>query len=167
METTILTVDYYDGIRALIAPDVEDNQISDDYLSQHPFAPEAERKVRKRMTDAEIDVGELSTELKTLLRSAMMHECAALLCLTVPQMLQQGVEDLTTRVQTIDWKEKRVFHLSQVEEIVNDIIEIATTGTAANTRTRANPFTAVGTERKEIGSSVRPFRRVPITFIGG
>ena len=167
METTILIVDHYDGIRALIAPKIFDNQISDDYLSQQPFAPEAERKVRKRMTDADVDVGELSTDTIKLLRSAMMHECAALLCLTVPQTLQQGAEDLSISVQSIDWKEKRMFHLSQVEEICNDVIEVATTGTAANTRTRANPFSAVGTERKEIGSTTRPFRRLPITYIGG
>ena len=50
MATTVLTSEHYDGVRGLIAPDITAEHISDDYLSQRPFAPEAERKVRKRLT---------------------------------------------------------------------------------------------------------------------
>ena len=49
MAATILTDSHYDGVRGLIAPDVTSEHISDAYLSQRPFAPEAERTVRKRL----------------------------------------------------------------------------------------------------------------------
>ena len=62
MAATVLTNLHYDGVRGLIAPDVTAEHISDDYLSQRPFAPEAERKVRKRLNAAGIDVDSLTGE---------------------------------------------------------------------------------------------------------
>ena len=44
MPATILTSQHYDAVRGLIAPDVTAEHISDDYLSQQPFAPDAERR---------------------------------------------------------------------------------------------------------------------------
>ena len=49
MPATVLTSQHYDAVRGLIAPDVTAEHIPDDYLSQQPFAPDAEREVRKRL----------------------------------------------------------------------------------------------------------------------
>ena len=38
MPATVLTSQHYDAVRGLIAPDVTAEHISDDYLSQQPFA---------------------------------------------------------------------------------------------------------------------------------
>ena len=62
MPATILTAAHYDAVRALIAPDVTAAHISDAYLSQPPFAPEAEREVRKRLRAAKVDVAGLTGE---------------------------------------------------------------------------------------------------------
>ena len=35
---------HYNAVRGLIAPDVTAEHIPDDYLSQQPFAPDAERR---------------------------------------------------------------------------------------------------------------------------
>ena len=148
MPATILTTSHYDGVRGLIAPDVTPEHISDAYLGQPAFVPEAERKVRKRLKNAGIDVGTLTGDALEDARLAMMHECAAVLCLTAPQQLRQNLIAVTTEVQTIDWKEKRMFHLSEADELMNDIIENASGGRASSSRTRRNPFGAVGTERK-------------------
>ena len=161
MAATILTSDYYDGPRALIAPDVTAEHISDDYLSQSAFAPEAERKVRKRLRAAGIDVDSLTGEDLENARLAMMHECAAVLCITAPQQLRQTLIQVMTEVQAIDWKEKRAFHLSEADELVNDVIEnAAVAGSASTKRKRRNPFGAVGTERKEVETPSYPYRRV-------
>ena len=145
---SVLTSSDYNGIRGLIAPDITAEHISDDYLSQRPFAPEAERKVRKRLKNAGVDVDTLTGDALEDARLAMMHECAAVLCLTAPQQLRQNLIQVTTEVQEIDWKEKRMFHLSEADELVNDIIEnAAATGSASSNRTRRNPFGAVGTQR--------------------
>ena len=56
MPATVLTSQHYDAVRGLIAPDVTAEHISDDYLSQQPFAPDAERQVRKRLSAEGIDV---------------------------------------------------------------------------------------------------------------
>ena len=159
---TVLTSSHYDGIRGLIAPDVTAEHISDDYLSQRPFAPEAERKVRKRLSAAGIDVDSLTGDGLEDARLAMMHECAAVLCLTAPQQLRQTLIQVATEVQQIDWKEKRMFHLSEADELVNDIIENAAevSGSASTQRKRRNPFGAVGTERKEVETPSYPYRRV-------
>ena len=149
MSATILTSSHYDGIRGLIAPDVTAEHISDDYLSQRPFAPEAERTVRKRLRAAGIDVDMLTGEDLEDALLAMMHECAAVLCLTAPQQLRQTLIQVQTEVQAIDWKEKRMFHLSKVDELVNDIMERVEIGQALVTRKRRNPFGAVGTQRSE------------------
>ena len=160
MPATVLTSEYYDGVRGLIAPDVTSEHISDAYLSQRPFAPEAERKVRKRLNNAGIDVETLTGDALEDARLAMMHECAAVLCLTAPQQLRQSLIQVTTEVQEVDWKEKRMFHLSEADELVNDIIENAAAGSASSNRTRRNPFGAVGTERKESETPSYPDRRV-------
>ena len=149
MPATILTDSHYDSVRGLIAPDVTAEHISDAYLSQRPFAPEAERKVRKRLKDAGIDVGTLTGESLEDARLAMMHECAAVLCLTAPQQLRQNLIQVTTEVQEIDWQEKRTFHLAEADELINDVIEnAAEAGSASTRRKRGNPFGAVGTGRR-------------------
>lgn len=164
---TVLTSQHYDGVRGLIAPDVTAQHISDDYLSQRPFAPEAERKVRKRLNAAGIDVDSLTGDALEDARLAMMHECAAVLCITAPQQLRQNLIQVTTEVQEIDWKEKRMFHLSEADELANDIIENAeVSGSASSKRTRGNPFGAVGTERKEVETPRYPYRRVYNDYTG-
>lgn len=161
MATTVLTSEHYDGVRGLIAPDVTAEHISDDYLSQRPFAPEAERKVRKRLNAAGVDVDSLTGESLEDARLAMMHECAAVLCLTAPQQLRQTLIQVVTEVQNVDWKEKRMFHLGEADELVNDIVEnVAEAGSASSKRKRGNPFGAVGTQRSEVGEPAYPYRRV-------
>lgn len=161
MAATVLTSDHYDGVRGLIAPDITAEHISDDYLSQRPFAPEAERKVRKRLKAAGVDVDSLTGESLEDARLAMMHECAAVLCLTAPQQLRQTLIQVQTENQQIDWQEKRAFHLAEADELVNDIMEnAAETGSASTKRRRASPFGAVGTERSEVRTPRYPYRRV-------
>ena len=161
MAATVLISQHYDGVRGLIAPDVTAEIMSDDYLSQRPFAPEAERKVRKRLRAADVDVDSLTGDALENARLAMMHECAAVLCLTAPQQLRQTLIQVQTEVQSIDWQEKRAFHLAEADELVIDIIEnAAEAGRASTKRTRRNPFGAVGTERKEVSTPAYPYRRV-------
>ena len=153
--TTVLTADSYDAVRALIAPDVTDAHISDAYLSQPSIAPDAERTVRKRLGAAEIIVDTLTGDDLEDARLAMMHACMIVLCLTSPQMLRQTQLEVVTEVQSIDWKEKRVFHQSKVDELVADIVErAAKRKNDSAPRTRALPFGAVGTMRPEKGKSV-------------
>ncbi|MDE0401776.1 MAG: hypothetical protein OXL96_28615 [Candidatus Poribacteria bacterium] len=164
MPATILTPTHYDAVRGLIAPDVTAEHISDAYLSQQPFAPEAERHVRKRLSAAGIDVDTLTDGAREDALLAMMHACAAELSLTVPQVLRSTQLEIVTEVQGIDWKEKRIFHLSKVEEKVADVIESAATADGASSKgARRLPFGAVGTERREAGEPRYPYRRV-ITY---
>ena len=60
-----------------------------------------------------------------------MHQCVAELSLTVPQILRTTQLEILTEVQSIDWKEKRAFHLSKVEEKIADVIESAATSDSA------------------------------------
>ena len=167
MAATVLIPQYYDGVRALIAPDVTAEHISDDYLSQSAFAPEAERKVRKRLTAAGIDVDALTGDALEQARLSMMHECAAVLCLTAPQLLRQTQIAVMTEVQQVDWKDKRMFHLSEADELANDVIEnAAEAGSASSKRRRGNPFGAVGTERPEVETPRYPYRRVYRNYTG-
>ena len=160
MPTTILTAQHYDGVRGLIAPDITAEHISDAYLSQRPFAPEAERKVRKRLRAAGVDVDALTGESLEDARLAMMHECASVLCLTAPQQLRQTLIQVVTEVQNIDWKEKRAFHLGEADELVTDIVETAAAaGNASTQRRRGSPFGAVGTQRREVGEPAYPHSR--------
>ena len=160
MAATVLTNSHYNGVRGLIAPDVTAEHISDDYLSQDPFAPESERKVRKRLKGAGIDVDTLVDDNLRDARLAMMHQCAALLCLTAPQQIRQSGLQVIVEVQNIDWQEKRKFHLSEADELVNDIVEnVSEAGSASTKRTRGNPFGAVGTARAEVGEPAYPQSR--------
>ena len=163
MPATILTSQHYDAVRGLIAPDVTVVHISDDYLSQQPFAPDAERQVRKRLSALGIDVDTLTGEPLEVARLGMMHQCASELCLTAPQMIRQTQLQVVTEVQAIDWKEKRAFHLTKVEEKVADIVEsVAKSDGASKKGTRRKlPFGAIGTERREVGVPRYPYRRVP------
>ena len=120
MPATVLTSQHYDAVRGLIAPDVTAEHIPDDYLSQQPFAPDAERQVRKRLTLAGIDVDTLTGDDRDDALLAMMHYCVAELSLTVPQIVRTTQIEILTEVQSIDWKEKRAFHLTKVEEKVSD-----------------------------------------------
>ena len=162
MAATVLISQYYDGVRGLIAPDITAEHISDEYLSQRPFAPEAERKVRKRLNAAGVDVDSLTGESLEDARLAMMHECASVLCLTAPQQLRQTLIQVVTEVQNVDWQAKRAFHLAEANELVNDIVEnaAAVPGSASTKRRRGNPFGAVGTERSEVKTPAYPYRRV-------
>ena len=165
MPATVLTSQHYDAVRGLIAPDVTAEHISDAYLSQQPFAPDAERQVRKRLSAEGIDVDSLTGDARDDALLAMMHACAAELSLTVPQVLRTTQLEIATEVQGIDWKEKRMFHLSKVEEKVADVVESAATADTASTKgTRRVPFAAVGTERQEVGEPRYPYRRVPTTY---
>lgn len=161
MPATILTSTHYDAVRGLIAPDVTAEHISDAYLSQQPFAPDAERQVRKRLSAVNIDVDTLTGDALDDALLGMMHQCASELCLTAPQMIRQTQLQVVTEVQAIDWKEKRAFHLSKVEEKIVDIVEsTAASGGASKTGKRRLPFAAVGTERPEVQVPRYPHRRV-------
>lgn len=160
MAATVLTSKHYGGVRGLIAPDVTTEHISDAYLSQRPFAPEAERTVRKRLAAAGIDVDSLTGDDLDDALLAMMHECASVLCVTAPQQLRQNLIGVITDVQQIDWKEKQVFHASKVDELINDIVASVEAGKTESNRTRRNPFGAVGTQRSEVETPSYPYRRV-------
>ena len=163
MPATILTSQHYDAVRGLIAPDVTAEHISDDYLSQDPFAPDAERTVRKRLSGR-----------RALMWTALTGRCAedaldrndasmcSELCVVAAQILQQDQIEIVTRVQEINWKEKRAFHLAKVTEKVSDVVEsVVESGGASKTETRRKlPFAAVGTERREVGVPKHPYRRV-------
>lgn len=163
MPATVLTNNYYDGIRALIAPDVTEAHISNGYLSQLPFAPEAEKEIRRRLAAEGIDVDALAGDALEDAILAMMHECAAVLCLTAPQLLRQMGLQVSTEVQRIDWKEKREFHLSQADSKTNEVkTKVESDGTTSTGqpggrpsgsvetgRKRLNPFGAVGTKRRD------------------
>ena len=86
MPATVLTSQHYNAVRGLISPDVTAEHISDDYLSQQPFAPDAEREVRKRLKAAGIDVEALTGDDRDDVLLAMMHQCASELCLTSAQI---------------------------------------------------------------------------------
>ena len=159
MAATILTSDHYDALRALIAPDVTVAHISDEYLSQPPFAPDGERQVRKRLRAAKIDVDTLTGDALENARLAMMHTAMDELCVSVPQLLRQTQLEIATEVQSIDWKEKQAHHLSKADERIADVIAEVEDGAAVQQRTRALPFGAVGTERREKVESVYPYRR--------
>ena len=166
MPATVLTSTHYDAVRGLIAPDVTAEHISDDYLSQQPFAPDAEREVRKRLNAAGIDVDTLTGDDREVALLAMMNQCVADLSLTVPQIVRTTQIEILTEVQSIDWKEKRAFHLSKVEEKVVDIVESVAKSDGASKKgaRRRLPFSAVGTERREVGEPSYPYRRVPTTY---
>ena len=159
MAATVLTTAYYDAVRGLISPDVTAEHISDAYLSQQPFAPEAEREVRKRLTAAGLDVAALVGEDLEVARLAMMHQCASELCLTAPQLLRQSQLLIVTEVQQVDWQDKRAFHNSKVDALVDDIVESVSVGVASSRRSRGLPFGAVGTSRRESGRPSFPYVR--------
>ena len=162
MPATILTSEHYDAVRGLIAPDVTSDHISDAYLSQDPFAPDAEREVRKRLRAEGIDVDTLTGEALEVARLGMMHQCASELCVVAAQILQSDQIEIGTRVQEINWKEKRAFHQAKVVEKVADVgTEVQASETVDSQTTRRLPFGAVGTERKEVRTPRYPYRRVP------
>ena len=146
MPATILTADHYDAVRALISPDVTSAHVSDAYLGQLPIAPEAEKKVLRKLVKAGVDVDSLSTDLKEDVTVAMMHECLAILCLTVPQILEQSEIEVSTEMQEIDWKEKRAYHLEEVSDKIAEIIADSIPTEPVVTGRRL-PFGRVGTQR--------------------
>jgi hypothetical protein len=162
MPVTILTPTHYNAVRGLIAPDVTADHISDDYLSQQPFAPDAEREVRKRLRAENIDVDALTGEPLEVARLAMMHQCASELCVVAAQILQSDQIEVVTRVQEINWQEKRAFHLAKVTEKVSDVVtEVQASGSPVGSQTKRRlPFAAVGTERPETEVPRYPSRRV-------
>ena len=166
MPATVLTSQHYDAVRGLIAPDVTAEHIPDDYLSQQPFAPDAEREVRKRLNAAGIDVDTLTGDDRDDALLGMMHQCASELCLTAAQMIRQTQLEVVTEVQRIEWKEKRAFHLTKVNEKVSGIVaNVATSDGVSKKGTRRKlPFGAVGTARREVGEPRYPYRRVPTTY---
>ena len=166
MPATVLTSEHYDAVRGLIAPDVTADHISDAYLSQQPFAPDAEREVRKRLRAENIDVDILTGEALEIARLAMEHRCAANLSPVVAQVIQSDQIEINTRVQQIDWEKKRAYHLREVEEKVADVVtEVQASGSPVGSQTKRRlPFAAVGTERREVAEPSRPYRRVVQTY---
>ena len=144
MPNIVLTTTHYDTVRALLAPDVTDAHISDAYLSQLPFAPAAEKHVQHRLASDKIDINTLTSDTLDNARLAMMHECAAVLCLTAPQLMRQSALQVSTEMQRIDWKEKREFHLSEADRKINDIKTSMADTEIPKNRTRLHPFSAVG-----------------------
>lgn len=144
MQATILTQSHYDAVRGLIAPDVTDAHISDSYLSQLPFAPTAEKTVRRRLEFAEVDIDTLDTDTLEDVRLAMMHACAAVLCLTAPQLLRQSALQVSTEVQRVDWQEKRQFHLAEVDSKIDEILQRIENTPKPEAVRRYVPFRAVG-----------------------
>lgn len=162
MPATVLTSQYYDAVRGLIAPDVTADHISDDYLSQDPFAPDAEREVRKHLRAEGVDVDSLTGEALEIARLAMIHQCVSDVCVVAAQVLQQDQIEVVTRVQEINWKEKRAFHLAKVAEKVADVVtKVGKSDAVVSQTKRKLPFGAVGTERPEVGEPRYPYRRVP------
>ena len=157
-------------MRGLIAPDVTAEHIPDDYLSQQPFAPDAERRgTQTSLNAAGIDVDSLTGDDREVALLAMMNQCVAELSLTVPQIVRTTQIEILTEVQSIDWKEKRAFHLSKVEEKIADVVEsVATSDGASKKGTRRKlPFGAVGTARREVGEPRYPYSEsVPTTYNG-
>ena len=165
MPATVLTSTHYDAVRGLIAPDVTAEHISDDYLSQQPFAPDAERTVRRHLLAEGIDIDTLTGDARDDALLAIIHQCVANMALSVPQVLRTTQLEILTEVQSIDWKEKRMFHLSQVDEKVSAVmVSVAASEGPPTQGTRRVPFAAVGTERREVGEPRFPYRRVPITY---
>ena len=162
MPATILTSQHYNAVRGLIAPDVTAEHISDDYLSQQPFAPDAEREVRKRLRAESVDVDTLTGEPLEVARLAMMHQAASELCVVAAQILQSDQIEVVTRVQEINWQEKRAFHLAKVTEKVSDVVtEVQASGSPVGSQTKRRvPFAAVGTERRDVEVPRYPYRRV-------
>ena len=146
MPATILTSTHYDAVRGLIAPDVTADHISDAYLSQQPFAPDAEREIRKRLRAENIDADTLTGEALEVARLAMMHQCASELCVVAAQILQSDQIEIVTRVQEINWKEKRAFHQAKVTEKVADVVtEVQASRTPVGSQTKRRvPFAVVG-----------------------
>ena len=148
MPATILTSEHYDAVRGLIAPDVTADHISDDYLGRQPFAPDAEREVRKRLRAESVDVDALdpTSEAYEVALLAMMHQCASELCVVAAQILQSDQIEIVTRVQEINWKEKRAFHQAKVTEKVSDVVtEVQASRTPVGSQTKRRvPFAVVG-----------------------
>ena len=144
MPTTILTDTHYDAVRGLIAPDVTDAHISDEYLSQLPFAPTAEKTVRRRLELSGIDIDTLNADTLEDVRVAMMHACAAVLCLTAPQLLRQSGLQVSTEVQRVNWQEKREFHLAEVENKIEEVLQNIGDTPKSDAVKRYVPFRAVG-----------------------
>ena len=161
MPATILIPQHYNAVRGLIAPDVTAEHISDDYLSQDPFAPDAEREVRKRLRAESVDVDSLSGEALDVARLAMIHQCVSELCVVAAQILQQDQIEIVTRVQEINWKEKRAFHVARVTEKVADVVaEVQESEAVVSQTKRKLPFGSVGTERPDVEVPRYPYRRV-------
>lgn len=144
MTPTILTETHYDAVRGLISPDVTDAQIPDAYLSQLPFAPTAEKEIRKRLAIEGINVDTLNADMIDDARLAMMHTCAAVLCLTAPQLIRQSALQVSTEMQRIDWQEKRQFHLTEAERKINEITSNFGEMQKDSTVSRYVPFRAIG-----------------------
>lgn len=149
MQTQIIAQPDYTAIRALIAPDITETHISDAYLSQLPFAPDAEKTVLRQLASHNINIDTLPTDSLQDVRLAIMHTCAATLCLTAPQLLRQSALQVNTEVQRVDWQQKREFHLTQAQTKINDIVETATNQPTPTYKHRRLPFGAVGTKRNE------------------
>ena len=161
MPATILMSQHYNAVRGLLSPDVTSDHISDDYLSQDPFAPDAEREVRKRLRAESVDVDSLTGEALDVARLAMIHQCVSELCVVAAQILQQDQIEIVTRVQEINWKEKRSFHLAKVSEKVADVVtEVQESDAVVSQTKRRLPFGSVGTERREVREPRYPYRRV-------
>ena len=147
MTPTVFTSQYYDAVRGQISPEITSVHIPDAYLEELPFVPEAESQVRKQLVAEGIDVDALTGQARDDAILAMIHFCAAELCLTVPQLLRLTTLEVVTEVQSIDWQAKRAYHLSKVSEKLADVIKSATP--TQTVQGRKLPFAAVGTQRPD------------------
>lgn len=150
MQTSLITETDYTAIRALIAPDITETHLSDAYLSQLPFVPDAEKTVRRQLTPHGINIDALPTDSLEDVRLAIMHTCAATLCLTAPQLLRQSALQVNTEVQRIDWQQKREFHLTHAQTKISEVIQTATHHPTPTNKKRRLPFGAVGTKRNAL-----------------
>ena len=138
---------FFSSVRGLISPDVTAAQISDAYLQQEPFGPDAKRTVTKLLHAENVDVDSLTGDAEATAQLAMMHACAAVLCLTAPQLIRQSQLQVITEIQNIDWKEKRLFHLGEVKEKIREVVDIVNPTPVSTAKTRQHPFGRVGTQR--------------------
>ena len=146
----------YDGLRALISPDVTSLHVSDAYLGQLPIAPEAEKTVIRKLKAEDLDIqtderfdenaADYDQSLVDDVLVLMMHESMDILCLTVPQLLEQSEIEVSTQVQLIDWEKKRAFHIGEAIAKLAEIIAIAAS-TVPTVQGRQLPFGPVGTKR--------------------
>ena len=118
----------------------------------------------RRLKAAGIDVATLTGESLEDAEVAAMHECVAILCITMPQILRQTEIEVDVSVQEIDWEKSRAFHLGESGEKIAQII--ADNKPQKQLTGRKLPMGAVGTERPDPGDSAS-YRTRRVSFYEG